>query len=88
MLNYMSKKDRHKQKVKAFCDIIQCLYDNDICYAEIDEVLNDVKNQCRSHRESIEYETAKDYFESNKCCDIGGCVPEPLSTEIRKALGI
>ena len=88
MLNYMSKRDRHKQKVKAFCDIIQCLHDNDICYDEIDEVLRDVKGHCKSQRESIEYETAKDYYDDNKRCDIGGCIPEPFSEEVRKMMGV
>lgn len=88
MLNYMSKKDRHQQKVKAFCDIIQCLYDNDICYDEIDEVLRDVKEQCKVQRESIEYETAKDYFDDNKRCDIGYCVPKPFSDEVKKMMGV
>lgn len=87
MLKYMSKRDRHKQKVKAFCDIIQCLCDNDICYDEIDEVLRDVKEQCKVQRESIEYETAKDYFDDNKRCDIGYCVPKPFSDEVKMMMG-
>lgn len=64
---------------KAFIDIVNILNRDEVTYNDAQSVLRTVWVHIKQTREMSEYNSASDYFNGNKNCDIGDTIIEKLS---------